>query len=476
MPSLILKTRLEALRSNLSDVRDVMILARRRGQEFEDLRELLFGKDGVRELAAKLKKDISKAKVDLDDDDLKEAGPVIEAMNELTDAQNWLTMLTGKLVECQKKLDLLLGGRVELSSRRIQERLPDKAESRIGEVDVLLDDTVKKTSSEIWAGEQLLSKQSEPLFAEYVDLLRGLALRETGIERGICELADRLLDGCDRIAGAPWRSLAIPSLRGPSELTPAQIIRLGFPEWTIWALPLAAYEFGRILVNQDQDLKARIDAAADGETGPRSRTVLIDAFADAVGTYAVGPAYACAAILMRLNPRPLASGSPTDDLRAQVIFEVLKQADKSAGVAVSFATVQGPLEQAWSDAVGEAGAQPVTDPLPQELATFFWRWAERSYVTAKYQPQAWQKAERLRDLISKRLKGTPLAPEDQNALSAGLGDVRDILNAAWMSRLERLGEPDAVAREAQAVWAEAHSLPEKVTRFGPGRQRSGRTS
>lgn len=475
MSSLILKTRLEALRSNLRDVRNVMSLAKRRGDEIEDLRELLFGSDGVRDLAKKLKNQISKALVDLGDEDLKDIEPCVDAMNELTDAQERLAMLTSKLADCQKKLEPLLGARVELGSLRIQERLPDKAETGIGEVETLLDDSAKAPSSEIWAGEQRLSRQSEPLFAEYVDLLRGLALRETGIERGICELADRLLDGCDRIAGAPWRSLAIPSLRGPSVLTPAQMVRLGFPEWTIWALPLAAYEFGRILVNQDQDLKAQIARIAEGETGPHPPGVLVDTFADAVATYAVGPAYACAAIMMRLDPRPGEGGAPVDDTRAQVIFELLKQADKNAGVAVSFAAVQRPLELAWAEAVGDAGAQPGASALPQELVTFFWRWAERSYVTAKYQPQSWQKAEMLRDLIVKRIDGTALAPGDQTFLTAGVGDVRDVLNAAWMTRVSLQREPDAVAREAQALWVEAHLRPEKVTRLVPGRQRSGRT-
>ena len=472
MPSLILKTRLEILGSNLRAVKDVMDLAKRRGDEIQALKELLFGRGGIRDQTDDVRTKIGQIGLELDVDDLKEEPRVAESLSQLASAAARVETLTESVRACHKALDGLLSARVELSTRRIQEKL----ETSIGECQELLDRSI--TDETVWADEANLSAKSEPLFEDYVDLLRGLALRESGIERGICELADRLLDGFDR-TGTQWRSLAVPSHRRSSDDTPAQIIRLAFPEWTIWALPLAAHEFGRLRVRQESTLSGRV--ASDVQAGVAGEAILIDSLADAFATYTVGPAYACAAILMRLNPRPVNPGGPAvDDMRARMIFETLKAADRGAGLGVSFAGVLEPLEAAWAEALAEAGATGGAGGA-EDLAAFFWKWAERSYVTAKYQPQSWQKAEKLKDVLDKRMKRLTLSADDEAVMTGALGDVRDMLNASWLFRLQSAGASgdlsDQIATEALAIWQEVNARPKKVARFGshataiPGVQR-----
>ncbi len=461
MPSLILNTRLEILSSNLRDVKDVMELAKRRGQQIQDLQESLFKKDnGVRALASELKKSVDLSLVHLrSDDELREQQPVHDAIDTLERTADLFADMVTQLETCHKALETLLGARVELSTRKIQERLPDIADARIRDMQWRLDASAAHPSG--WDLEKQLSAQSEPLFAEYVDLLRGLALRESGIERGICELADRLLDGCDR--SAKWKSVAIPSYRGPSELTPAQIIRMGFPEWTIWALPLAAYEFGRLMVTQDATLNGKIASEAAARGIPES--ALVDSLADALATYAVGPAYACAAILMRLNPRPsVAGGPPADDARAQMIFAMLKISDDAADSGTSFESLLTQLDKAWKDALAETGATAGDGKSAADLAQFFWSWAKTNYVTARYQPTSWMVAQKLKDLLAQRI-GPPLSTDDRTATSSGPVDVRDMLNAAWPLRLEDPDKADKIAEAVLAVWQEMNARPQKVTRF-----------
>lgn len=463
MRSLILETRLEILSANLRDVRDVLELAKRRSEDIQALRDRLVGPTGVRAAAKELKTTVGYMTAELDDDELRGIPQVARTLEYLDLARTHLTNLTSHLDQCSKSIDTLLGSRVELSTRRIQERLPDKAEESIRELHRLLDD--KRAVADAWEAETRLAAQCEPLFAEYVDLLRGLALRESGIERGICELADRLLDGCDRVAGAPWKSLAIPSYGGGNELTPAQIIRLGFPEWTIWALPLAAFDFGRLMVNQDSTLKATPEDDALAEMSDATR---FNCLADAFASYAVGPAYACAVILMRLDPRPSAPGeTAADDVRARVIFELLTIADANAGVGVSLSSITARLRQAWDEAVKEAGAVPGNGRAPRALAEFFWDWAERRYITAKYQPNSWHKAEKLKDILASRIDPSA-SPPDDNATATSGADVRDTLNAAWLFRLEQRDKATEISAAALLLWQEAQVKSQRAVRFtGP---------
>ena len=436
MASLILKTRLDILSSNLAAVETVIELVQKRRRDGDALRALLFGKEGVGDLARRLRNRVDKTLTDLRDQEEQSA---IQALGE---AQGFVQQLTAKLEQAHASIDALLGSPVELSKRRIKERLPDRATLSIEEVNKARD----------WHKEKELAGKIEPLFSEYVDLLRGLALRETGIERGICELADRLLDGCDRVAGTPWESVAIPSYRGSTELMPAQIVRLAFPEWTIWALPLAAYEFGRIMVNQDAALQRNVDDAIASSLAPRP--VLIDCLADAFATYALGPAYACAAVMMRLDPRPVNPGEPAlDDPRARMIFEMLREADARAGPGISFDRILAPLERAWSDALTETGAADTATSM-KDFAARFWPWAKQSYVTANYPAQSWLLAEALRDVLEKLINRTPLNSEDAETLTIGSADLRDMLNGAWLLRLDAPEHADAIATEVTRIWRE----------------------
>jgi hypothetical protein len=468
MGSFILRTRLEVLSSTLRDVERVMELAQDRAKEIDALKTLLAGPEGVRDLAKRLATRVERSLTDFQEND-REA-----VLQNLTTASRLVQDLATMLEKSQGKIDSLLASPVELSTRRIQERLStDKPRESIAELKKVLESAGPLTTA--WEMEKRLATESEPLFAEYVDLLRGLALRETGIERGICELADRLLDGCDR--PGLWKSLAIPSYRGPVEATPANIIHLGFPEWTIWALPLVAHEFGRMMVRENQTLARRVSQVPGAQA--LTPATLVDVLGDAFAMYTVGPAYACAAVLMRLDPRPAGPGQQAvDDSRARMIFEMLTEAESRAGIGFSFEAVRRPIEQAWLEAVQEAGATPSAEPASADLARLFWDWADQTYYTAKYQPMSWQKAHRLQEALARRIDDQPAGADDAATITTGTGDVRDMLNAAWLFRLRAPGRADAIASGALAAWQQAMPKPQGAAGFAVHGtvQPGGRTS
>jgi len=133
-------------------------------------------------------------------------------------------------------------------------------------------------------------KSSERLFQEYVDLVSGVALRDTGFDRGIARLAEDLLEQGGTIGNFTWNTLTIAAREEPLAVTAARIVRLGFPEWTIWTLPLTAHELGTNY--PDSDTKVTEKVAELGGDKDEQFVLVADAFA----TYFLGPAYSCAAI------------------------------------------------------------------------------------------------------------------------------------------------------------------------------------
>ena len=114
--------------------------------------------------------------------------------------------------------------------------------------------------------------------------------------------------------------------------TVGRLVRLRCCEWTIWTLPLVAHEFGHIVIEESKEISNRIETISQAhllalqeafgpgaKTEPLPRAELEEYLADAYATYVMGPAFACAAILLRLNPLHLPAGTrePGLDLRAR---------------------------------------------------------------------------------------------------------------------------------------------------------------
>src|SRR5262249_40371373 len=71
-----------------------------------------------------------------------------------------------------------------------------------------------------------LYMSSERLFQEYVDLVSGVALRDTGFDRGIARLAEELLKPGGTIGSFTWNTLTIPAREEALAVTAARIVRL----------------------------------------------------------------------------------------------------------------------------------------------------------------------------------------------------------------------------------------------------------
>jgi hypothetical protein len=292
----------------------------------------------------------------------------------------------------------------------------------------------------------------EALFSEYVDLLHGIALRSARYgdeELSIGELflvADELPRVWGRIEGWTWQSLAVPSWLDQNRSTEAMVLRIGFPEWTIWALPLLQHEFAHIFVKRKQLSTAETDAVA---------------LADALAVLVAGPAYVSATLLLRLDPGAVSAEQPEVGLRAATIVRTLSTIAENAELAPVVKLAKR-LEEEWRAAVVDAGGS--SEAQEEAFGSAAWQVAlevarskllgfstngggnpQPLWATKWATISAWADS-----LVADRVEDIDLASED--------GDDRErrpsltlILNAAWLARIRPDPAHDAARRDVEAI-------------------------
>lgn len=353
------------------------------------------------------------------------------------------------------------------------------------------------TVAKAWDAYGKTLRESKDLLRECLEIIGTLAIRTRNLDNRILYVADELIRDCMTLStGDLQYYLHVHGMGDTFSKTRGRIIRLRFPDWTIWDLPLAAHELGRVVVAEivdeekreeeaelhflttfadeqrkallaiDPDLAAAAPADLDRWAQTRVRILLADAFA----TYTMGPAYACSAIILRLSPGIGAErDQPSDVQRAHVILSVLRVMNEKVRVSPPYGGVIAKLEQAWKDTVDRS--RPGAAPLSQEYAAYLDELA-KTFVdkiadqilnrTAEYPFRAggdgWQKAREWAEAWTDQwTRRQPLeAPTDLG------GKLRDVLNATWLCRLEMHGSPGEMSRAHSDFATAAHNLCKNI--------------
>jgi len=365
-------------------------------------------------------------------------------------------VLLGRIDSLLQELD---DSRHVLDTLNVDEGLLDRAsgsfEKLFKEQRAKLDDLRKTTSnggtdSGSWIDLDTIERDTRPLFREYLAFIEGLLARRNGVDNGVCSLADALLDDVDQRTGISWRKFTILA-EGEAYADLAGIIRLRFPDLTVWNVPVAAHEFGHFAAE-------RIEAATgagpkrrpfvellEGQTLPIQRPAEAaygdyahEFFADTFATYVVGPAYAFDCLLLRFNPRTVNVDGrmhPSPARRAQVVLRTLERIDEEEAKANRlnhpYSTLVGVLREAWTASVRAAGQ---TEELPpavaaelDEITERYWRIISRGVnPDGMYATKAWRRAEAIAEGL---LSNT--APD---SILSGNETMADILNGAWLAR------------------------------------------
>src|SRR5262249_7748888 len=137
--------------------------------------------------------------------------------------------------------------------KSILRELSKKAEpwiSMLDDIEAGLEKATTERLTERWKTFFTQANQiNEAMFAQYIEFIGGLALRDAGFDEGISRLANELLRGC--CTRNPEALLAIPTRQSAVAMTMTRIIRVTFPDWTIWALPSTALEFWHVVAKQE---------------------------------------------------------------------------------------------------------------------------------------------------------------------------------------------------------------------------------
>ena len=328
-------------------------------------------------------------------------------------------------------------------------------------------------------------RESEDLLRECLEIIGSLAIRNQDLDDQLLYVADELIRDCVTVSISDQNYYLLVHGTGFSDAfsrTYARIIRLRFPAWTIWNLPLAAHEVGHVasadvlneerdqdeslrllmpfmanqrkyLIAEDDDLKEKFAKGGDDATLAESwafsrlRVLLADAFA----TYTMGPAYACSAIMLRLNPAAAAQRDiPSDAQRAHVVLSTLRSMNGTNGHAGPYDWVIGQLDEGWKKALDGSPASVAgrgADHLKQLTTAFTTDVAPQIfYATAKYpsiSPNGgWSKAQEWATNWLEQLQDGGLFDPPENSG----GKLRDVLNAAWLCRLSIKGTSDVRSR------------------------------
>ena len=317
--------------------------------------------------------------------------------------------------------------------------------------------TIASKPEEGWSELVTLQAGAKPLEEETLSFLGSVLIRQDGLDRephsltgngdgpSLCALADRLLAEYEERTGLAWNSRTI---LGPGALVDldTEIIRIRFPDWSLWSLPIVAHEFAHVVARvtphfRDLQRNYPYTLTTDEAVAARLSAQLEELFADIFATYSCGPAFAAAMIALHFDPVTAHAGRrnhPTHRQRVDVICQTLaamEAASEGGPGDASFAGVGQRLSQLWRESLDRAGTPPEPDepPLlrPDEVGPKLFEAVAASYrLGATYERAAWERALELAGEL--RYGGFSLAAVRQRYPEARL---HDILNVLWCARL-----------------------------------------
>jgi hypothetical protein len=269
-----------------------------------------------------------------------------------------------------------------------------------------------------------LEAEAREVFSEYVDLVRGAAMRSMEMDGQLCGIADQLVR---QVQATDWRSLTIPARRELQGASSAAIIRIGFPGWSVFSLPLAAHEYGHVVV---ASMAAAGRLQIEGIDAGLERVLLADVYAATT----VGPCYALALFSTRLDLRR------RDHVhRARVVLAALDEL-ANGGEASPFVDTIRAEWQSVADVVLTDSIDPI-DPAPL-LAAMRTRVFGVRFPAADWQGIVVPLAADLRQRRAEEINVHPTA------------DVRHVFNAAWVARLDAGGDYQTIEETARDLCLE----------------------
>jgi hypothetical protein len=288
-----------------------------------------------------------------------------------------------------------------------------------------------------------MPRRGHELFSRYLELLAGMAVRGFGLEPAIMAdvegLIKQLFGPKSPPQSPPERErspLALMSSLGRGHLP------LGYPEWSLWALPLLGRSVGELVV-------PTLISPLSG------RQLLI--CADLYAQHVLGPSYMYAAIFLEFDPsaEPPGPDAPSDPLRASVLFENLTRIDRSNDpeIQAQIDAVITSVKEQWDrarDAV--AGTEEQLDDDDRAVVDRFLDELDRFPEIAYPGSYIADNRDSGRQLVTSDDPDERDDEEHQDWIRGvpAMG-LRELMNAMWLARLEDPGQARLIHKRAKDV-------------------------
>jgi hypothetical protein len=347
-------------------------------------------------------------------------------------------------VQIQTVLEDLIQAQQALDSGVVAHQL-------LGRVSIDLDDAFKQPRQQLkglvgqlnagaplpdcWARFRQVREETGPVLQECLALIQGSLARANRVAADVCEVVDALLDEVSSRTPVTWeRFTVLADHEFLGDL--AEIVRVRFPEVSMWSFPIAAHELGHFIaprLRYDDESGPRLpfqellDAAAD----PLAAARLHEHVADLFATYMVGPCFAIACLFLRFDPGTPESpwsDHPSDVRRINMMLHALERLD---GKVADYGPIAGRLRGLWratslalqpsADGAGssdETGADQLCDQILDLLGTV---------LPARAAYRGWERAREL----APGLADWREPPPDAATLMPW-----DVINAVWLCRLD----------------------------------------
>jgi hypothetical protein len=225
----------------------------------------------------------------------------------------------------------------------------------------------------------------------------------------------------------------------------SEIIRLRFPEFSIWHLPIVVHELGHFVadkLNKESGLFTNI--LEEEDLGASNERMLHEQFSDFFAVNALGPAFACSCMFLTFNPSKLfegRSGHPPDGERVHFILKSLMKIDENNPKRHFSPSIKA-MNEMWQCSLKAAKIEGSLTPeqtarLDKRLDKFCaYEGVGSRLKNIRYNCDdanapfnRWPQV----SLLSAKLESQPVA-----SILNGFGNqiiLRDVLNAAWQWRL-----------------------------------------
>jgi hypothetical protein len=312
-----------------------------------------------------------------------------------------------------------------------------------------------------WTEFLQVQDESRELFSSCLEFIGGVTFREKGGGHDpVWRVADALNSAlAKKVLGENYYYLTVPALEEALRESEVRTIRFRFPEWTIWNLPLLAFEFGHVaigglpemrelmnteaqqLFEEDPENKKRLELMEPPYVTPLRRSLRRSCvkrvrvlLADAIATYTMGPAYAYAAIYLHFDPTEiLPTREPTWRERVRVVLGCLEAMHADWGIKLTpvIEGLQGHWDATSPGALVSQREKWQLEYLDQQLLPEFTESLDVLHTAARYTENSWLKAQMFSNKWIEQFGADAIDPK----LDEPQCELRDILNAAWWCRM-----------------------------------------